>query len=103
MILKHQSSKAWATICDVGAFYPSTPEDGPLGTFAPEVTDPGLKSQYPQRTVVKPPKDVAGFEELLGRLSFTNGVRHLVLIRQKPQGHRLTLPPLPSPAVLLLS
>ena len=51
MILKQQSSKAWATICDVGAF------------------DPG----GPQRTCLQPPKDAAGFEQMLQQLSFTNG------------------------------
>jgi hypothetical protein len=51
MILKHQSSKAWATICDVGAFAPGGP----------------------QRTILVPPRDAAGFEQLLGALNFTNG------------------------------
>ena len=51
MILKHQSSKAWATICDVGAFAPGGP----------------------QRTILVPPRDAAGFEQLLGTLNFTNG------------------------------
>ena len=53
MILKQQSSKAWATICDVGAF------------------DPG----GPQRTCLQPPKDAAGFEQMLQQLSFTNVCR----------------------------
>ena len=51
MILKHQSKKCWATICDVGAF-----AEGGVG-----------------RTVLEPPKDVHSFEEMLNTVEFTNG------------------------------
>lgn len=50
MLLKHQSGKCWATICDVGAF-----AEGGIG-----------------RTVVVPPKAPEDFEEMLSRLKFTN-------------------------------
>jgi len=51
MLLKHQSSKCWATICDVGAFA----EGGA------------------QRTRLEPPKAPEDFAQMLSRLHFTNG------------------------------
>jgi len=58
MLLKHQSSKCWATICDVGAF-----GQGGLG-----------------RTLVYPPQPPTEFAALLAKLTFTNGAdRQMVL------------------------
>jgi hypothetical protein len=58
MLLKHQSSKCWATICDVGAFAP-----GGLG-----------------RTRVYPPKPPEEFEQMLRTLNFTNGADRRVVL-----------------------
>ena len=62
MILKHQSSKAWATICDTGAF--KNPKPG-----------------REQRTIVHPPLDVHAFAILLDGLKFTNGADKEMVLR----------------------